>query len=223
MAEAEQLEDQQESGAPQRRRLPLGPLGLLAITAVALCAAFGAAWVFLDATGAREQSEAVDLQQVLNGVGVAPLVADPQLRATVGSPAPDARLEFLGGETEQLAQIAGRGTPVVLNFWSSTCAPCLNELPEIEKVAQQLGDKVIVIGIDSQDTVESGQKMVDQTGITFRNARDPKGQISTVFGALALPRTVLIDAQGKVADTYTGELDQQTLLDLLKKNGIAAQ
>jgi peroxiredoxin len=90
-------------------------------------------------------------------------------------------------------------------------------------VAQQLGDKVIVIGIDSQDTVESGQKMVDQTGITFRNARDPKGQISTVFGALALPRTVLIDAQGKVADTYTGELDQQTLLDLLKKNGIAAQ
>jgi peroxiredoxin len=211
----------EEASAKPRRRLPVGPLGLLAITAVALCAAFGVAWLILEASGAREQSNAVDLQEVLNGVGVAPLVADPQVRATVGSPAPDVRLDFLGGGTQQLAEIAGRGTPVVLNFWSSTCAPCLNELPAIEKVSKQLGDKVTVIGIDSQDTVESGQKMVDQTGITFRNARDPKGQISTVFGALALPRTVIIDAQGKVADTYTGELNEQTLLELLNKNGIA--
>ncbi|CAB4738892.1 MAG: redoxin domain-containing protein [Actinobacteria bacterium] len=223
MAQAQQLEEQQESSAPQRRRLRLGPLGLLAITAVALAAAFAAAWLFLNATGARDRSEAVDLQEVLNGVGVAPLVADPQVRAAIDSPAPDVRLDFLGGGTEQLAQIAGKGTPVLLNFWSSTCAPCLNELPAIEKVSKQLGDKIVVLGIDSQDTVESGQKMVDQTRITFRNARDPKGQISTVFGAMALPRTVLIDAQGKVADTYTGELNEQTLLEFLKKNGIAPQ
>ena len=190
---------------------------------MALAAAFAAAWLFLNATGARDQSEAVDLQEVLNGVGVAPLVADPQVRAAIDSPAPDVRLDFLGGGTEQLAQIAGKGTPVLLNFWSSTCAPCLNELPAIEKVSKQLGDKIVVLGIDSQDTVESGQKMVDQTRITFRNARDPKGQISTVFGAMALPRTVLIDAQGKVADTYTGELNEQTLLEFLKKNGIAPQ
>jgi len=210
-----------EPSAPQRRKLPVGPLGLLGITALALCAAFVAAWLLLDATGARNQSQAIDVQDMLNGVGVAPLVANPQARAQVDSPAPDVRLEFLDGSSEQLSQIAGRGTPVVLNFWSSTCAPCLNELPEIEKVSQQLAGKITVIGIDSQDTIESGQKMVDQTGITFRNARDPKGQISTVFGALALPRTVLIDAQGKVAATHTGELNQQTLLKFLNENGIS--
>ncbi|MEX0768286.1 MAG: TlpA disulfide reductase family protein [Microthrixaceae bacterium] len=208
--------------ATHRRSLPVGPLGLLAITAVALCAAFAAGWLFLDATGAKNQSQAIDVQDMLNGVGVAPLVANPQARAELNFPAPDARLEFLDGSTEQLSQIAGIGTPVLLNFWSSTCAPCLNELPEFEKVSQEFAGKLTVIGIDSQDTVESGQKMVDQTGITFRNARDPKGEISTVFGALALPRTVLIDAQGKVAATYTGELNQQTLQNLLSENGISA-
>ncbi|MEI7886424.1 MAG: TlpA disulfide reductase family protein [Actinomycetes bacterium] len=210
----------EESNSPRGRRLPVGPLGLLAITAFSLCVAFGAAWLFLDASGARDQSQAVDLQDALNGVAVAPLVADPEARATLDEPAPDIRLDFLDGGTKQLSEIAGRGTPVLLNFWSSTCAPCLNELPAIEKVSQQLKGKVTVIGIDSQDTVDSGNKMVTQTGITFRNGRDPKGEISTAFGALALPRTVLIDAQGNVAATYTGELNEQSLQKFLSENGI---
>jgi len=202
---------------PRRRGgLPVGPFGLLVITAIALLAALGVTKLITDAL---DDSDAMDIQEALDGQAVVPRVLDATQRAEIGSFAPDVRLEYLDGGEQQLAEVAGVGTPVVLNFWSSTCAPCLNEMPALEAVSQQLGDKVTVIGVDSQDTVESGQEMVEQTGVTYRNARDPKGEISTVFGAIALPRTVLIAADGKVVATHSGELDEAGFTKLLSENG----
>ena len=210
----------EEPGAPtatRARRLPVGPFALLVMTAIALLGAFVVTKLIVDAS---TESDAIDLQDALDGVAAAPLVADTSQRAEIGSPAPNVRLEFLEGGEGQLAEIAGRGTPVVLNFWSSTCAPCLNEMPALEQVSQQLGDRVVVLGIDSQDTVESGREMVEQTGVTYRNARDPRGEIGTVFGALALPRTVLIDGDGNVVATHTGELDEAGFTELLADHGL---
>ena len=204
------------SAARAGRKLPVGPFALLAMTAIALLGAFGVTTLVVDAAN---DNDAVDLQEALNGQAVAPLVSDSTQQAEIGSPAPNVRLDFLGGDTAQLAEIAGTGTPVVLNFWSSTCAPCVNEMPAIETVSQQVGDRMTIIGIDSQDTVESGEKMVEQTGVTYRNARDPQAQISTVFGALVLPRTVLIDADGTVVAMHSGELNVETFTELLGENG----
>ena len=52
--------------------------------------------------------------------------------------------------------------PVVLNFWSSTCVPCLNEMPAIEQVHDELDGKVTVVGIDVTDTEDAGTAMVGQ-------------------------------------------------------------
>ena len=204
------------SAARAGRKLPVGPFALLAMTAIALLGAFAVTTLVVDAAN---DNDAVDLQEALNGQAVAPLVSDSTQQAEIGSPAPNVRLDFLGGDTAQLAEIAGTGTPVVLNFWSSTCAPCVNEMPAIETVSQQVGDRMTIIGIDSQDTVESGEKMVEQTGVTYRNARDPQAQISTVFGALVLPRTVLIDGDGTVVAMHSGELNVETFTELLSENG----
>ena len=204
------------SAARAGRKLPVGPFALLAMTAIALLGAFAVTTLVVDAAN---DNDAVDLQEALNGQAVAPLVSDSTQQAEIGSPAPNVRLEFLGGGRAQLAEIAGTGTPVVLNFWSSTCAPCVNEMPAIETVSQQVGDRMTIIGIDSQDTVESGEKMVEQTGVTYRNARDPQAQISTVFGALVLPRTVLIDGDGTVVAMHSGELNVETFTELLSENG----
>jgi len=200
----------------RRRKLPIGPFGALVMTVIALLGAFAVTRIVVDTAN---DDEVVDLQEALNGQAVAPYVSEGTPMAEIGSLAPNVRLEFLDGGTAQLAEIAGIGTPVVLNFWSSTCAPCINEMPAIEKVSQQVGEKMTVLGIDSQDTVESGQEMVDQTGVTYRNARDPRGEISTVFGALALPRTVLIGGDGTVVAVHSGELNETTFTELLSENG----
>lgn len=195
-------------------RLPFGPFGMLVVTAVALLVALGVAALVANLLS-DDSSKATDVTDALDDVTVTPLVPKGQSMAKIGDKAPDVKLMMLDGGTKQLSELTGNGTPVVLNFWSSTCAPCLNEMPALESVAKKLGDDVSFLGINSQDTVESGRKMVAQTGVTYMNARDPKGEISTVFGALALPRTVLIDAKGKIVATHNGELTEAKFAKLL--------
>lgn len=202
--------------SPRRRGLGVGPLGLFVITAIALVAAFGVARLLIEAF----DEDPIDVQEALDSTAAAPLVSDPDQRAEVGEPAPNVRLEYLDGGEQDLAEVAGVGTPVVLNFWSSTCVPCLAEMPAFEQVHQELEGEVTFVGIDVVDTEQAGREMVARTGVTYRNARDPRSEIFAVFGGIALPRTVLIAADGTVADTHSGELTADELRDLLDRNGM---
>lgn len=208
-------------GTPRRRRaLPVGPLGMLLITAVALAAAIGAGAVV---QGLLDDDGAVPIQEALDSSsGAAPRVANASARAEVGSLAPDVRLEYLDGEEQQLAEVAGRGTAVVLNFWSSTCIPCLKEMPAFEEVHQRFGDEVRIVGIDVADTEKAGRDMVRRTGVTYDNARDPRSEIFAVYGGIALPRTVLIGADGTVLDTHSGELSAEELTGMLAEHDVVA-
>jgi thiol-disulfide isomerase/thioredoxin len=207
------------AAATRRRRggpLGVGPLGLFLITAVALVAAFTVARLALEAL----DEDPIDVQQMLDDSTKAPLVSDTESRAEIGQPAPNVRLEYLDGGVQELAEVAGTGTPVVLNFWSSTCAPCLNEMPALQQVSKELDGDVTFVGVDVTDTEEAGKKMVERTGVTYRNARDPRSEIFATFGGIALPRTVLIDADGTVAATHSGELTADELRSLLDENGL---
>ncbi|HTO01896.1 MAG TPA: TlpA disulfide reductase family protein [Microthrixaceae bacterium] len=206
------------SQTPRRpMRLPFGPFGMLIITAISLLVAFGVAMLAVNLLS-DDDSKATNIRDALDDVTVTPAVPDGQSTVKIGDNAPNVKLAMLDGGSEELSKFVGNGTPAVLNFWSSTCAPCLNEMPALESVSKKLGDSVAVLGINTQDTVESGKKMVKQTGVTFPNARDPRGEISTVFGALALPRTVLIDGNGKIVATHSGELTAEKFVKLLDEN-----
>lgn len=206
-------------GKRPRKQLPVGPVGLLIITAIALGAAFLAARLVIDNA---TRSDAPDIQDVLDESAQTPLVRNPDQRAEIGSPAPNVRLEYLDGGTQDLSEVAGVGTPVVLNFWSSTCAPCIKEMPAMQEVSETFGDAVTFVGIDVVDTEENGRKMVARTGVTYRNARDPRSDIASVFGLVALPRTVLIGGDGTVLDARNGELTAADLTAMLNEHGITA-
>src|SRR5690606_26739323 len=162
----------------------------------ALAAAFGAGAVVKNLL----EDDAVDVQDALDSSATAPLVLNTEVRAKVGSHAPDVRLEYLDGGTQQLAEIAGKGTPVVLNFWSSTCIPCLREMPAFEEVRARFADDLTIVGVDVTDTEQAGREMVERTGVQYRNARDPRSEIFAVYGGIALPRTVVIGGDGVVLD-----------------------
>ena len=211
--------DRPGSAAP-RRRLPFGPFGMLLTTAVALVAAIAAGAVVQGLVD-DDDGGAVPIQEALDGSATAPLVLDGSARAEVGSPAPDVLLEYLDGGSEQLAEVAGRGTPVVLNFWASTCVPCLKEMPAFEEVhGRYSDDEVRFIGIDVADTEQAGRDMVEKTGVTYPNARDPRAEIFAAYGGIALPRTVLIGGDGTVLATHSGELTAQELTDLLAEHDL---
>jgi thiol-disulfide isomerase/thioredoxin len=210
--------DQSPPQTSRRRPLPVGPLGLFVITAIALAAAFGAARLFIS----LNEEEPIELQEMLDESAQAPLVTDTEARAEVGQPAPNVRLEYLDGGVQELAEVAGLGTPVVLNFWSSTCIPCLEEMPAIEQVSQTHGEDLTVVGVNTTDTEQAGNEMVERTGVTYRNARDPRSEIFAVFSGIALPRTVLIDGDGTIVATHSGELTEDELTDLLVEHDLIA-
>lgn len=108
-----------------------------------------------------------------------------------------------------------RGTPTLINFFASTCTPCITEMPDLEAVHQQLGDRVTFLGLALQDRVKASQELIERTGVTYRTAQDQDGSIFQLLEGQLLPTTVLLDADGKVVATHAGQLDAQELRDLI--------
>jgi len=120
------------------------------------------------------------------------------------------RLLSFDGRTTTLAARIGERKPAVVNFFSSTCAPCVAEMAAFERVHRSSRD-VTFVGIDVQDGVAAGRKLIKRTGITYEALRDPPGDLLMKIGGVGLPTTVLIDAQGRVVATHTGALTERTL------------
>ena len=127
----------------------------------------------------------------------------------------DARFQRFDGGTGNISDY--RGKPVVVNFFSSTCAPCRTEMPALEQVHRTLGDQVTFLGLDVQDTVEGGKAFIDTVGITWELGRDPDGAILQQLVRLAgLPTTVVLDREGRIAFTKLGPLDVDGLTGQLR-------
>jgi thiol-disulfide isomerase/thioredoxin len=112
---------------------------------------------------------------------------------------------------------AFRGKPVVVNFFSSTCAPCRTEMPALEAVHKSLGDTVTFVGMDVQDTVEGGKAFIDTVGITWELGRDPDGALlQKLINDFRLPTTLALDSQGRIVYTHSGPLDVPDLTNQLR-------
>ncbi len=109
-----------------------------------------------------------------------------------------------------------RGKPVVVNFFSSTCTPCVTEMPAFERIHQQVGSSVVFLGMDVQDTVDAGRSFVESVGITWDLGRDPDAAILKSLGGVGLPTTVLLDSDGRVVFKHLGALPPDELTAQLR-------
>lgn len=111
-----------------------------------------------------------------------------------------------------------RGQVTVLNFWYTTCGPCLQELPAFNKIQIDYGDKVRVIALHSYsaDTQVDKQDFLDKEG--FGDYQMSFGQDTTVFnvyehlgGKGAYPMTVILDKDGVIRFTKQGSISEEDL------------
>jgi thiol-disulfide isomerase/thioredoxin len=163
-----------------------------------------------------DRQPAPDVREVLDeGAAAAPSTdLDP------GDPAPPVTFEWLDGR-EPTAMSELVTDPVVLNFWSSACAPCLSEMPAFDAVHRST-DGVAFVGVDVSDTEEAGTAMVERTGVSYPNARDPRGELLAAFGGVALPYTVVLDSGGTIVAEHSGALTEAELRALLHEHGLTA-
>jgi len=125
----------------------------------------------------------------------------------------EASFTTFDGETVALTSLLG--SPTVVNFFSSSCTPCIKEMPAFEQVFQQAGSQVAFLGLAVNDRPEDAQALVAQTGVTYPTAQDPDNSVINVLGGTVLPTTVLLDADGQVVATRSGELSADELRALL--------
>jgi len=141
----------------------------------------------------------------------------PAPAAPVGGGLPDVTLPcFVGGQPVRLAGLRG---PAVVNLWASWCAPCREELPQIERFSERAAGRVRVIGVITSDPDRSGaQSIVDDFGLRFPMLYDEKARLRTGVGGLGLPMTLFVDADGRVAHTYMARpLDEAAVAGLVER------
>ncbi len=117
-----------------------------------------------------------------------------------------------------LAQFSGK--PTVAAFFASWCPHCQRELPGFATLANQIGDEVNFVGINSQDS-GNGSGLARRSGIdAWPLARDVGGSdgrsLSAAFGARGMPLTVIYAPDGSVADVNLGAIDAGRLLGKLQ-------
>ncbi|HEY4715723.1 MAG TPA: TlpA disulfide reductase family protein [bacterium] len=144
------------------------------------------------------------------------------LKPTVkkGDTAPDFKLIDINGAEVNLSDF--RGNIVFLNFWATWCPPCIEELPQIQALSEQMvKDNFIVLAVNI-DQISGAQikQFVQERGLTFRVLLDPKSSVGAdKYGITGVPETFLIDKNGKIIDRFIGPRDWTTdaFIEIFKK------
>lgn len=130
----------------------------------------------------------------------------------------------MDGVEETLADYAGK--LVLLNFWATWCAPCRKEMPALDALSAEFGDKGFVVlpiatGHNPTPAIEKFFETAQIKGLTAR--LDPKGAMARDMGVLGLPVSILISPQGREIARMTGDADwfspsaQAIVTELLNK------
>jgi peroxiredoxin len=110
-----------------------------------------------------------------------------------------------------------RGQPLVINFWASWCVPCVDEMPAFQEVHESLGDSVAFLGVNSRDTVDSAEQMIETTGVTYELARDVDGALARALDVASLPVTVLVLPDGTIVETLQREVSGARLCEAINQ------
>ena len=95
-------------------------------------------------------------------------------------------------------------TVYIINFWATWCAPCLKELPELERFYQQNKDTAHLWGVTFEDSDKASiVEFVERLGITFPILGYGEDPLTGYGEVRVLPTTFLINPEGKIAKIYT--------------------
>lgn len=135
--------------------------------------------------------------------------ANKEVRSVqVGEYAPLFSAKTLEGENFSL--LSHRGKTVLLSFWTTWCYRCMDEMVFLQRLAQDLSDTVIIVGV-SEETEYFGvqdlihiENLMGQWGIEFPTLIDEGKRVWDAYGLRVVPTSVIIDHNGRVqlVETY---------------------
>jgi thiol-disulfide isomerase/thioredoxin len=133
----------------------------------------------------------------------------------IGKPAPVFALDD-GQQKVDLAKL--RGHVVVLNFWATWCAPCIEELPSLELLQSKL-PQVQVVAVASMEDFNEYETYLSRRPVSLLSVYDGQQRSNALYGSFRFPETYIIDKQGVVRRKLVGaqEFTNPEMIEYLKK------
>jgi thiol-disulfide isomerase/thioredoxin len=124
------------------------------------------------------------------------------------------------GSNQTISTQDYRGKVVVINVWGSWCPPCRKEAPDLQAASVETKDVAQFVGITSKDYDPApAEAFVRSFKITYPSIYDPTGKVLLAFAGdlppSAIPSTMIIDQQGRLAVRVLSEVSKITLVDMI--------
>ena len=124
------------------------------------------------------------------------------------------------GSNQTISTQDYRGKVVVINVWGSWCPPCRKEAPDLQSASVETKDVAQFVGITSKDYDPApAEAFVRSFEITYPSIYDPTGKVLLAFAGdlppSAIPSTMIIDREGRLAVRVLSEVSKITLVDMI--------
>jgi peroxiredoxin len=128
----------------------------------------------------------------------------------VGAPAPDFRAATLDGTARTRTLADYRGEVLLVNLWATWCAPCVIEMPSIQRLYDRYRDaglKVVAVAVDDPGYEQRVLDFVADRKLTFEILHEGTGKIEQTFQTQGIPATFLIGRDGRIRKLSLGADD----------------
>ena len=130
--------------------------------------------------------------------------------------APDFALHDEAGNRVSLSDYEGR--PVFLNFWATWCTFCKEEMPDMQRVQDEYGEDLVVIGVNVGDSIDDGEAFARRAGITYVRLYDRSQEITDGYLVQAMPTSYFIRSDGTISDANFGFMVYDQMIDEIEKS-----
>jgi peroxiredoxin len=119
-----------------------------------------------------------------------------------GETAPDFALLREDGSTLRLSDLQGR--PVFLNFWATWCTFCIEEMPDMQRIADEFDGQIVVLGLNTGDSIPDGAAYAERLDVHYELVYDTDLQVTEGYRVRAMPTSYFIDSSGQISDAHFG-------------------
>ncbi|WP_176167406.1 TlpA family protein disulfide reductase [Mesobacillus jeotgali] len=134
--------------------------------------------------------------------------------AQAGDQAIDFELQDIDGNTYKLSDF--KGQPVVLNFFATWCAPCIEEAPELEAFGKEYKDAKLLI-LAKGESKRRMEKYIGESGSKLTYLLDTKEEISKEYNVIGQPETIIVDGNGIIVERFSGPTTKDDLIAIIQE------